>query len=209
MTFLKVLLAVLVVLWLLSLIRLGAVVRYGPEGLAVTAIAGPLRLRVFPVKRKKRKKPKKEKPEKKRKPPKAKEKPAGKPGTLARLMRLLPVVVEAAGALKRKIRIDDLELSLAWGGGNAADAAIGYGRANAAIGMIWPVFDHNFKVKNFGFHTELDYGRTEPAVDLYAAVTITVGQAVAFGLRFGIKALRIWSRNGDRSARQQGGKTHE
>lgn len=205
MTFLKVILIILAVLWLISLLRVGGIVRYNPDGLAVTVIAGPLRIRVLPVKKKKpgKRKAKKEKPKKeKRKSAKGGEKPAGKPGTLSRVMQLLPVIGEAAGALKRKIRIDDLELSLAWGGKDPADIALGYGRANAAIGMIWPIFEHNFNVKNYGFHTELDYGRTEPVVDLYVALTITIGQIMVLGVRYGLKVLVIWSRSGKRSERK-------
>lgn len=204
MTFFKVLLIVLAVIWLISLVRLGGIVRYNPDGLTVTVIAGPARIRVLPIREKKAKK--KKRGEKNPAPKKhkfAKEKPAGKPGTVTRLLQLLPVAGEAAGALKRKIRIDDLELSLVWGGKDPADIALGYGRANAAIGMIWPVFDHNFNVKSYGFHTELDYGRTEPIVDLYAALTITVGQMIALGLHYGLKMLMIWSRSGKRSEKNK------
>lgn len=206
MTFLKVILIILIVLWLISLLRLGGIVRYNPDGLAATVIAGPLRIRVLPAKKKKprEKKAKKKKPKKeKQKTGKDEKKPADKPGTLPRLMKLLPVVGEAAGALKRKIRIDDLELSLVWGGNDPMEIALGYGRANGVIGMIWPIFEHNFNVKNYGFHTELDYGRTEPVVDLYVALTITVGQIVALGVRYGLKALMIWSRSGRRSEEKQ------
>ena len=201
MTFLKVLLVILVVLWLISLIRIGGRVKYGAEGLFVFLLLGPVKLCLFPAKeepegdwRPKKKKPKKQKPalaEKHKKEPKE-----GQPGTLSRLMKLLPVVGQACGALKRKIRIDDLELELIWGGTDPAAAALGYGRANAALGMLWAVLDNNFKVKRHSFQVGLDYGRTEPAAEVRAAVTITVGQIVTLGVRYGIKALVTWIRSG-------------
>lgn len=203
MTFLKVLLIILLVLWLISLIRIGGRVRYGQEGLFVTALAGPLRIRLLPMKKPgKKKKPKKEKKPKK-KPKEKKPRPEGQPGTLARLMQVLPVAAQAAGRLKRKIRIDDLELSLIWGGADAASIALGYGRANAALGMLWPLLDHNFKVKRHAFQVELDYGRTEPAVELTAAVTITIGQITALSVHYGVKALVVWIRSGKPAVKRQ------
>lgn len=206
MTFLKVLLIVLLVLWLLSRLRLGGRVRYGQDGLFITALAGPLRIRLLPMKEKtaKPKKPKREKkPKKEKKPKEQKPPPEGQPGTLSRLMKLLPVVAQAAGALKRKIRIDDLELTLIWGGTDAAAVALGYGRANAVLGMIWPLLDHNFKVKRHEFQVELDYARSEPAVELQAAVTMTLGQSVALAVRYGIKALTTWVKSGRPAGKRQ------
>ena len=51
MTFLKVLLVILVVLWLISLIRIGGRVKYGAEGLFVFLLLGPVKLRLFPAKK--------------------------------------------------------------------------------------------------------------------------------------------------------------
>ena len=208
MTFLKVLLVILVVLWLISLIRIGGRVKYGAEGLFVFLLLGPVKLCLFPAKeepegdwRPKKKKPKKKKPalaEKHKKEPKE-----GQPGTLSRLMKLLPVVGQACGSLKRKIRIDELELEVIWGGTDAAAVALGYGRANAALGMLWPVFDHNFKVKRHSFQISADYGRTEPAAELRAAVTMTVGQMMTLGVHYGVKALFTWIKSGRPAAKRQ------
>ena len=209
MTFLKVLLVLLAVFWLISLIRIGGRVSYGEAGLSASALVGPFKVRLLPGR------PKKKKPEKpqKEKPPAAekheKEPKEGKPGTLSRLMQLLPVVGQACGALRRKIRIDDLELELIWGGTDPAAAALGYGRANAALGMLWPILDHNFKVKRHAFQISLDYGRGEPGVELRAAVTLTVGQAAALGLRYGTKALAVWIKSGRTPRKKQEALGHE
>ena len=213
MTFLKVLLIVLAVLWLISLIRVGSRVRYGQAGLFVTVLAGPFRIQALPVKAKKKERPKKEKKPKKEKPAVAekhkKEPKEGQPGTLSRLMKLLPVVGQACGALKRKIRVDDLELELIWGGSDPAAIALGFGQANAALGMIWPIFDHNFKVKRHNFRIGLDYDRREPAVEVQAAVTLTVGQIFALGIHYGVKALAVWIRSGRTPRKKQEAMSHE
>ena len=210
MTFLKVLLVILTVLWLISLIRIGGRVAYGQAGLFVTALAGPLKIQILPAKPKKAKKSKKPRKKKPAVAEKPKKEPAeGRPGTLSRLMQLLPVVGQACGALKRKIRIDDLDLELVWGGRDPAAIALGYGRANAALGMLWPIFDHNFKVKRHDFRISLDYGRTEPAAEVRAAVTLTIGQIVALGAHFGAKALVTWIKSGRTPRKKQEAMSHE
>ena len=209
MTFLKVLLIVLLVFWLISLIRIGGRVRYGEAGLFVFVLAGPLKIQLLPAKPKEEKPEKKKKPKKEKKPKEKKPKPEGRPGTLSRLMQLLPVVGQVCGTLKRKIRIDDLKLELVWGGSDPAAIAIGYGQANAALGMLWPIFDNNFKVKRYSFQIGMDYGRTQPAVELEAAVTFTIGQIVTLVVHYGVKALIIWVRSGRPIKKKQEAVNHE
>lgn len=216
MTFFKVLLVILAVLWLISLIRVGGRVRYGKAGLFVTALAGPFRIQLLPLKpHKEKRSKKKKKPKKIKESPKEAEtqkeqpQPEDRPGTLSRLMKLLPVAAEACGSLKRKIRIDDLELELIWGGGDPAAVALSYGRANAALGILWPIFDHNFKVKRHSFQIGIDYSAAQPAVELQAAVTLTVGQIVTLGLHYGIKALFTWIKSGRPAVKRQEALSHE
>lgn len=217
-----VVLIVLAVLWLISLIRLGGRLRYGADGIFITVFVGPYRLQPFPASekkgpeeqgglfvtlavgpwrmrlvpaaKKKPKKPKKEKPLKEKKPKKPR--PEGQPGTLTRLLGLLPTVGEALGALRRRIRFDDVGLTLVWGGSDPASIAIGYGQANAALGVVWPLVENNFKVKRRQFRIDMEYGRTEPAVEAAAAFTITVGQILYLAVRYGMQALIQWIRSG-------------
>lgn len=211
MTFLKVLLIILLVFWLISLIRVGGRVRYGEAGLFVSVLAGPLKIQILPAKPKKEKsrKKKKKEPEQEKKPKEKKPKPEGRPGTLSRLMQLLPVVGEVCGALKRKIRIDDLKLELIWGGSDPAAIALGYGQANAALGMLWPLIDNNFRVKRHSFQIGMDYERTQPMVELEAALTYTVGQIVGLGVHYGVKALIIWIKSGRSVKKRQEAMNHE
>ena len=209
MTALIVLLSILLFFWLISLIRVGGRVRYGEAGLFAFVLVGPLKIQLLHAKPKEEKPKKKKKPKKEKKPKEKKPKPEGQPGTLSRLMQLLPVVGQVGGALKRKIRIDDLKLDLIWGGSDPAAIAIGYGQANAALGMLWPLFDNNFKVKRHSFRIGMDYGRTQPAVELEAALTYTIGQLVALGVHYGVKALIIWVRSGRPVKKRQEAMSHE
>ena len=124
-------------------------------------------------------------------------------------MQLLPVVGQACGALKRKIRIDELKLKLIWGGSDPAAIALGYGQANAVLGMLWPVFDNNFKVMRSDFQIGMDYGRTRPAVELEVAATFTVGQITALSVHYGVKTLITWVKSGRTAGKRQEAMSHE
>ena len=201
-----ILLGILLVLFLISLIRLGGRAKYGPDGFYAYVLAGPAKIQLFPSKPKDETKPAKPKKEKKKK-----EKPAPakehtneeKPGTVGRVMKLLPAVAEAAGALKRKIRINHLILTVVWGAEDAASAALGYGKANALLGMIWPLLDNNFNIKKCDWNVDVDYGKTSPEFTADAAITMTIGQLLSFAVRYGVKLLMNWSRSGRSSAKQQ------
>lgn len=201
-----VLLAIFAALVLLSQIRLGGHAAYTAEGVSVVILAGPVRVRVFPPDPNK-----KQKKGKKREKPAAAEKHEKKQqgGTLGRLMELLPAVSEAAGALKRRIRVDHLNLTVIWGAEDAASAAIGYGRAYAALGIIVPLLENNFKVKKCDIRAEVDYGRTVPEVTADAAITMTLGQLISFVMVYGGKLLSNWSRSGKRLATKQEAECNE
>jgi hypothetical protein len=213
MTVWKVLLIVLAALWLISLVRVGARVRYGEEGLFLLWLLGPFKLQLFPAEEETEEKREPEKKRKKEKPPKEekhKKKPdQDRPGALSRLMQLLPVVGQACGALKRKIRIDELKLKLIWGGSDPAAIALGYGHANAVLGMLWPVFDNNFKVMCSDFQIGMDYGRTRPVVELEVAATFTVGQITALSVHYGVKTLITWVKSGRTAGKRQEAMSHE
>lgn len=192
MTALWVLLAIVAALVLLSFVRLGGSVRYGEDGLRICLIVGGARLALYPSRGKKRKK---KKHEKKTSAHKAEQTGKERGGGLAPVMKLLPLAAEAAGALKRLIRLDELTIHLTWAAEDPMRAALGFGRANAAMGLIWPLIDANFQVVKRDIGVELDYERQKPAIVIEAALTASVGQLIAFGVRFGIKFLRLTARS--------------
>ena len=138
-----VLAAVLLLLFLLGQLRLGAVGEYGPGGAGAWFRAGPVRIRLYPRRR--------SGPSKKEKAPKpGKEHPAGEArgGGLLELMKeLLPLALEAAGCFRRRLRVDQLELKLTIGAADPGDAAIRYGQANALLGSIWQPLTEAFHVE--------------------------------------------------------------
>lgn len=212
MTFLKVLLALAVVLFLISRIRLGGIAEYGQAVFSLKIIAGPLRIKLFPRPERegKTKKTKSEKKGKEEQP-----KPQGEDGSGKAKFKLPPVgdivtiALEALGELKRKIRLDDITLHLVWASADPADTAIGFGKAQAALGMIWPLIENNFNVKKRDLGVSVDFERSKPDICARGALTMTVGQLVSFAVRFGIKFLVLLRRSRKTSQTQQEGTKYE
>lgn len=192
MTVWKVLLIILLVLFLLGLIRVGGVAEYSADGLNVWVRVAGAPIHVFPLKerKKKEKKPKKEKKRKKEK--EKKEEPSQKGGTLDLVKRMLPLVGEAAGALKRRIRVDELDVDLTLGGPDPAATAMAFGCGNAAAGMILPLFAQNFQVKHYHVHTGVDFQTQENRVYLKGAFSARIGQLVSFAVIFGVKFISAY-----------------
>ena len=210
----KVLLIVLLVLLALFLLPFGAVARYDQEGFRVWVKVLPFRFLVFPRK----KKPKKEKrakaeeqppagteeaPSEESKPPeaaeekppeKAEEKPKKKGGALDLVRSALPLIKPALAGVKKRLTIDDLELFVTWRSDDPADAAIGYGRANAALGALWAVLDSNFKVKKSRLGCAVDFGDGKSEVYLNAAASLNLWKTLTLVAPLLVKFLRNYTR---------------
>lgn len=196
MTALKVLLALLLLLFLLGRVRVGGEVEYSADGLFARVRVGPISIRVFPLKKKGEKKEKKPAEKKKKSAPSAKdgggekaqepEKPK-KGGTLDLVKAALPLVGETAGELTGRIRIDLLRMDLLFGGIDAAQTAILFGMSNGLIALLLSVFQQNFEVKEHQVHTAVDFNEKSTTLYLKAAFSARIGQLLSFALRFGWK----------------------
>lgn len=198
MTALKVIGAIILILWLISLIRVGGAAEYSEDGLTVRLRAGPLRFTLYPMKPKKegeKKPPKKKKEKKKEKQPQAEDHGEKPGGTLSMVMEFIPMAAEAAGRLLHKIRIDELVLHLTWAASDPAAAAMGFGAGQAALGALWPLLENNFNIKDRDVGLAVDFQRKEPIVYVRAALSLTIGQGVAFAVIYGVKALSIFLRH--------------
>lgn len=180
---------VVLVLVLLTLIPLGARGQYGQEGFRLDLVVGPVTIGVYPKAKKKSKarKEKKGEPQKKPVPPKSKL----SLGSWHTFRRYLPLICEAAGELRRKMVVRKLNIHLVWADKDPASAAIGYGMINGVIGGLWNLIDHSFRVKDHKFVVDLDYEKKEPQVQLQAVLTLTVGQLISFGIRYGMKFIAM------------------
>lgn len=203
MTALKVLAVILLILFLLGLVRVGGGGEYSAQGFTAWLRLGPFRIKAFPLKEKTKKKQAKKRKEKKPskakktqpEAPKAAEEKPKKGGALAQVKEFLPLICEAAGALKRRIRIDKLNLDYTLAGKeDAAAAAMSFGYSNAAVGMILALFEQNFDVKERRVRTAVDFNADSPKIYVYAAISARLGQLVSFALRFGWKFLMVYQK---------------
>lgn len=195
MTIWIVLAGILLLFWLLGRIRMGAAASYSEAGFFLNVKIGPKEIQILPSKKngieKKPKQPKEpaEKPTELREGTKPKPSPKD---TVSIVLRFLPLVGEAAGQLKRKIHIDDINLHIIWGASDPADAAKGYGAGSAAMGILWPAVEHNFKVKNHDLSVDVDFQREKPEFTGDVRITITIGQIAALAVILGVRALKIY-----------------
>ena len=208
MTVLLVLGCIALALFLVSLIRVGVWASYAQKTFTLRLLVGPVKVTLFPRKAKKgKRKPKQQKAKKpaKEKQPKGPEEPRGEPDIPAFLKELLPVALEAAGRLRRKIRIDEFDLAVKVASHDPAKAAIQYGRLSGAAGMLWPLVEQNFKVKDWRIRIWVDFTTARPEASLKLAASLTVGQALSWGLWTAVRLLPILSklRPGPKKAGQE------
>lgn len=189
------------ILFLLAILPLGASVKYNSEGPLVRIIAGPIRLTVFPMK-KKEEKPKKEKKPKqdqktaddtsvKQDTSKAQSKEKKEQGgSLLDFLPLVQVALDLLGDFRRKLRLNRLELKLIMAGDDPCDLAVNYGRAWAAVGNLFPLLERVFVIKKRDIEVECDFTASQTLVIARLDITITLGRIIALAVRYGIRALR-------------------
>lgn len=184
-------------LLLLGQLRLGVAAGCPEEGEPYVILrVGPFRWKLLPAAAKQEKPPKtKKKPKKVKKSKTVKSEakqsqPKKQKGDiLSLLLHVVPPVAQAAGKLLRKIRIDRLELRVIWGAADPASAAVGYGRAQAAMGILWPPLEHNFRIKEQELSVDVDFDRRQPTVIAGVQLSLTLGQLLSTGLRLTFKLL--------------------
>ena len=197
MTWWMIVLLIFAFFFLIGCIPVGTDVSYLGGVLTVKAKIGLLRLTLLPKKPKKPQKQKKSKKSKKKpKPekPKEKKKPQPLSGGISGVMELLQFACDTLGDLRRKLRMERLELHVRFGAGDdAAKTAISYGRAWALIGTMLPMLERIFVIKERDIGAELDYNKEEKmTLDARLCITITIGRALALALRAGIRFLKIY-----------------
>lgn len=204
MTGLYIALGILLVLWLISLLRVGGIVEYSEQGVLIQLRIGPFKVELFPGKPKEKRPPKHEKKPQKEKRAKEKKPPGEKPpvplkekvgGALSLFQELLPVGLEAAGKLLRRLRVDELVLHLTWAAEDPADAAMGWGAAQTVLGTLWPLLDKCLDIRKRDVGVAVDFERTQPIIYVRGSLSYTVGQLVSLGVVAGVKALAAWLRS--------------
>lgn len=195
-----------VCLLVLAWIPLGIRVRYGEAGFEARVIAGPVKITLFPRKKRK-KKPKttdssektaqetrKASSEKKR--PKTETTEKDEPGmqsggSLERFMPWIRLALDFLGGLRRKIRLDNLYLHVVLAGDDPCDLAVNYGRAWAVVGDLLPKLERVFVIGKRDIQVNCDFAAEKTTVAARGDMTITLGRTLCLGVIYGIRALKI------------------
>lgn len=195
---------ILLLLFLISLIRIGGSLEYGANGPTIQIGFGIFRVTVYPRRKKTDKKAvKKGERGKRKKELRAEEPPGGPGGLTGSLKEFISLVTNAAGRMKRKVRVDRLYLDLTIGMEDAAAAAMSFGGANAALGMICPLLEHHFNIKDRRIRTRVDFLSQATVVYLYAAFSFTLGQSLALGGYLAVRFLKLLSHAGKGREKKQ------
>ena len=199
-------LVILAVLVLIGCIPVGVDAAYNESGVLLSAKIGLFKLQILPAKPQNPKKPKKPKKSKQQKQPTptapsvaldapaaepAPKKKLALPGGLNGILRLANLALETLGDLRRKLRVEQLTLHVTFAGDDPADAALHYGQAWAAVGALMPALDRLFVIKKRDIRPILDYNKEQMSVDARLILTITIGRALALGLKAGIGFLKL------------------
>lgn len=205
--------------WMICLLIAGVLIAIGCIPVGVDAAYSPagyyVKLKIWlfritllprPEKPKRAKKPKKEKREKKRpaadEAPKEKKQSSLIPSRLDGILSLVQLGCDVLGDLRRKLRVEKLYLHVVFGG-DAAKAAMNYGRAWALIGTLTPMLERIFVIRERDMQPELRYEQNGMAVDARLVMSITIGRSLALALRAGVKFLKLMNEN------KKGGAEHE
>ena len=188
----------LALLVLLDILPLGASVLYDEDGPRVRIVAGPLKIQVFPLKKKpKKNKPKAEKPKKDKKPKKAapegeKPEPFPKPktgGSWTDFLPLVRVALDLLNDLRRKLRVDHLKLHLTMAGDDPCDLAVNYGRMNASLATLIAQLERFLVIKKRDVHIDCDFAASETVILARLDLTITLGRILSIAAVYGVRAL--------------------
>ena len=118
------------------------------------------------------------------------ETPAKKKG--GSVMDFLPLVDVALGLLndlRRKLRVDYLELKVVMAGGDPCDLAMNYGKAWAAIGNLMPRLEKVLVIKKRDIDVECDFTASQTTIYARLDLTITLGRILAIVVVYGFRAV--------------------
>lgn len=195
-----------VCLLVLAWIPLGIRVSYGEAGFEARVIAGPVKITLFPRKKRKKKPKTTDSSEKateettkassEKKGPKTETTEMDEPGmqsggSLERFVPWIRLGLDFLGALRRKIRLDNLYLHVVLAGDDPCDLAVNYGRAWAVVGDLLPKLERVFVIGKRDIQVNCDFAAEKITVAARGDMTITLGRTLCLGVIYGIRALKI------------------
>lgn len=196
MTALRVLGVIVLILFALGLLRLGAVVDFGGE-LHVTLRIGPWKRTILPKpeRAKKQTKAEKVKPEDEAK---KKAKPALPKPTLDEGLDFLQTALAALRKTLRRtcrrLRIDPLRVRVVFAGDDPADVAQTYGYANAVLWTVMPRLEDTFSIPSPSVFLDMDFDAEHTTAEGSIGFSLRVGDLLIIALTLTLPLLRWFLR---------------
>lgn len=180
------------VLLAMYFLPLGADIRYDSMGFRLMVIAGPVRIRVLPrtgrhSKEKKRKEPDALPQKSQDTPGQTKSESSG--GSLTDFLPVVRTGLSFLNSLRRKLRINRLDMKLIMAGDDPCDLAVNYGRAWTALGNLQPALEKCFVIRRRELSVCCDFEGTQTLVIVRAELTISLGRLLWLLLRYGVQAI--------------------
>lgn len=199
----------------LALLPLGIRFSYRENRGQLRLKIGPVVWTVYPKREKPQQNPPPEQPQEKPEQPKrassevppqhaASPQPGVEKRPLGDYLPLLRLGLDLFGDLRRKIRMDRLELHLLLAGGDPCDLAVNYGRTWAAVGTLLPQLERLFVIRKRDVQVQCDFAGTRSSVTAGVDVTITLGRLLALLAVYGVRGLKEY-----RTLKGKGGAEHE
>lgn len=198
MTALIVIGVILVIIAVICMLRVGVRGIYAESGPELFLRVGPKSYRLYPVEKtpedeeKRRRKSEKRAGKKAKKAAKSGEakEPARRGGSFDLFRKLLPVVLDTIVQFHRRLSIELLEIDFTAASDDPAKAAMSYGYANAALGMVVPVLESRFNVRERRINIDVDFSAQKPRIYVRASLSLMVWEILYIACRFGVKTLK-------------------
>ena len=193
----------LLAIWLL---RVSVEIAFGQE-LRVTAKIGPKKLTLLPKPEKRERAPKK----KKKKAPAAEKKTEDKgkkkfPFTFEDIRSAAPVVFgalqKALRKIRRRMRVDPLDISITFAGDDPAKVAEMYGWANTAMWTMMPPLEQLIHIPDPHIHLGVDYNSFRITAEGRVGVRFRIGDLIVIALTLAVPVLK-WYMNRRKKAAPQ------
>lgn len=174
---------------LLMAVPLGVRGLYDGVGAFAYLLIGPGRILLYP-RNKTENKPRKPAPEKKQPAASGAPKNNKTGGSYKDFLPLVDVVLDFLGDLRRKLRVNRLELNVIMAGEDPADLAQNYGRAWASAGNLMPLLERVFVIKQRSVQVQCDFTAETSSVYADIVVTITLGRLLWLVIRYSFRGLK-------------------
>lgn len=192
------------VLVILAALPLGVSVRYDEGGIMANALAGQIKIRLYPRRKRSKKpenKPREAQKEAEKKAETAQPKQPSKPesdtrpkekkgGSLTDFLPLIKVGLNFLGDFRRRLRVNRLEARVILSGDDPCDLAVNYGRIWAAIGNLMPRLERFLVIKKRDIDVQCDFTAEETLVTARLDVTIALGRLLGLAVVYAVRALK-------------------